>query len=157
MIERRHPSLLVERSILVTGEVDRTTDFERGMPTAHQAWDGSRWHHDAEVIDDQALVVNLRGKGLVVVTGCGHAGVVNIVRHALRLTGTDRLHAVIGGFHLSGAAFEPIIGPTVAALVGMAPDLVAPGHCTGWRAQHAMAARFGEAFIPNSVGTCFEI
>jgi 7,8-dihydropterin-6-yl-methyl-4-(beta-D-ribofuranosyl)aminobenzene 5'-phosphate synthase len=157
VIERRHPSLLVERGILVTGEVDRTTDFERGMPTAHQAWDGSRWHHDAEVIDDQALVVNLRGKGLVVVTGCGHAGVVNIVRHALRLTGTDRLHAVIGGFHLSGAAFEPIIGPTVAALVGMAPDLVAPGHCTGWRAQHALARAMPDAWVQSSSGTTYRM
>jgi len=96
--------------------VDRVTEFERGMPPQHQAWDGQRWQHDPAVIDDQALVINVRGRGLVIVTGCGHAGVVNIIRHAMRLTGVRSLLAVIGGFHLSGPAFEPVIEPTVAAL-----------------------------------------
>lgn len=157
VIERRHPSLLVEGSILITGEVDRTTEFERGMPAAHQAWDGSRWHHDAKVIDDQALVVNLRGRGLVVLTRCGHAGIVNIARHAMRLTGVGKVLAVIGGFHLSGPAFEPIIGPTVAALVEMAPELVAPGHCTGWRAQHALAGALPHAWVQSSSGTSYHL
>lgn len=66
------------------------------------------------VLDDQALVVHVRDRGLVVLTGRGHAGVVNIVRQAVRLTGVHRLHALIGGLHLSGPAFEPIIPPTVA-------------------------------------------
>jgi hypothetical protein len=78
--ERRQPSVLVDGSILITGEVERTTRFERGMPPAHQAWDGRDWHHDAEVIDDQALVVHVRGQGLIALSGCGHAGIVNIVR-----------------------------------------------------------------------------
>ena len=86
IIERRQPSLLAG-GILITGEVDRVTEFERGMPPQHQAWDGHGWRHDPIVIDDQALVINVRGRGLVVITGCGHAGVVNIVRHAMRLTG----------------------------------------------------------------------
>ena len=87
VLERRHPSLLVDDSVLITGEVDRTTDFENGMPPSHQAWDGDHWLHDPWVEDDQALVVHVRGRGLVVLTGCGHAGAVNIVRHAQRLTG----------------------------------------------------------------------
>ena len=114
VIERRQPSLLA-CGILITGEVDRVTGFEHGMPRAHQAWDGNGWRHDPDVIDDQALVINVRGRGLVVITGCGHAGVVNIVRHAMRLTGVGRPLALIGGFHLSGPALEPVIGPTVAA------------------------------------------
>ncbi len=153
VIERRQPSLLAGGSILITGEVDRTTEFERGMPPPHQAWDGHQWRHDATVIDDQALVVNVRGQGLVVITGCGHAGVVNIVRQALRLTGVDRLHAVIGGFHLSGPAFEPIIEPTVSALTELAPALIVPGHCTGWRAQHALARALPDAWVQPSVGS----
>ncbi|MFD4609900.1 hypothetical protein ACFWOT_17735 [Streptomyces sp. NPDC058440] len=84
-IERRQPSLLAG-GILITGEVDRVTEFEHGMPPAHQAWDGNGWRHDPAVIDDQALVINVRGRGLVIITGCGHAGVVNIIRHAMRLT-----------------------------------------------------------------------
>jgi 7,8-dihydropterin-6-yl-methyl-4-(beta-D-ribofuranosyl)aminobenzene 5'-phosphate synthase len=157
VIERRDPSLLVDGSVLITGEVDRTTDFERGMPPPHQAWDGSGWSHDPRVLDDQALVVHVRDQGLVVLTGCGHAGAVNIARHARRLTGVDRLHALVGGLHLSGGAFEPVIAPTVAALTDLAPDLVASAHCTGWRAQHALASALPAAWVPSSSGTSFRL
>ncbi|MFC5993108.1 MBL fold metallo-hydrolase [Pseudonocardia hispaniensis] len=157
VVERRHPSLLVDGCVLITGEVDRTTEFERGMPPAHQAWSGSGWEHDPLVIDDQALVVHVRDRGLVVLTGCGHAGAVNIVRHAQRLTGVDRLHALVGGLHLGGPFFEPIIPPTIEALTTMAPDLVVPGHCTGWRAQHALAAALPEAWVQGSSGTTYRL
>jgi 7,8-dihydropterin-6-yl-methyl-4-(beta-D-ribofuranosyl)aminobenzene 5'-phosphate synthase len=73
-----------------------------------------------------------------------------------RLTGEERVHAVLGGFHLSGPAFEPIIGQTCEALGEFSPDYLVPTHCTGWRATHAIAARYPDAFIQNSVGTCFE-
>ena len=89
-------------------------------------------------------------------TGCGHSGIVNILLYVRRLTGGHHLHAVIGGFHLSGPRFEPIIAPTCDALADLAPDYLVPSHCTGWRAIHAMAARFPNAFIQNSVGTRFE-
>jgi 7,8-dihydropterin-6-yl-methyl-4-(beta-D-ribofuranosyl)aminobenzene 5'-phosphate synthase len=157
VIERREPSLLADGCILITGEVDRTTEFERGMPTAHQAWNGSHWRHDPLVVDDQALVVHLRGRGLVVLTGCGHAGAINIVRHAQRLTGVPALHALLGGMHLGGPAFEPIIAPTVAALTEMTPSLVVPGHCTGWRAQHALAAALPDAWVAGSSGSSFRL
>jgi 7,8-dihydropterin-6-yl-methyl-4-(beta-D-ribofuranosyl)aminobenzene 5'-phosphate synthase len=155
VIERAQPSLLCG-GILITGEVDRVTEFEHGMP-AHRAWDGHRWLHDPTVIDDQALVISVRGRGLVVITGCGHAGVVNIIRQAMRLTGVHRLLAVIGGFHLSGPAFEPVIEPTVAALTELAPELIAPGHCTGWRAQHTLAATLPDAWVQSSVGTTYTL
>jgi len=157
VIERRVPSLLLDGAVLITGEVDRTTEFERGMPPSHQALVGGEWRHDAMVIDDQALIVHVRDRGLVVLTGCGHAGAVNIVRHAQRLTGVSRLHALIGGLHLSGPAFEPIIGPTVAALTAAAPDLIVPGHCTGWRAQHALAAALPDAWVQGSSGTTYHM
>lgn len=132
---------------------DRVTEFEHGMPQAHQAWDGNGWRHDPAVIDDQALIINVRGRGLVIITGCGHAGVVNIIRHAMMLTGVSKLLALIGGFHLSGPAFEPVIGPTTAALTELAPELIVPGHCTGWRAQHTLAAALPDAWVQTSVGT----
>jgi 7,8-dihydropterin-6-yl-methyl-4-(beta-D-ribofuranosyl)aminobenzene 5'-phosphate synthase len=156
VLERRQPSLLVG-GILVTGEVDRVTEFEHGMPPQHQAWNGHDWQHDPTVIDDQALVISVRGRGLVVITGCSHAGVVNIIRHAMRLTGVSRLLAVIGGFHLSGPAFEPVIGPTVAALTELAPEVIAPGHCTGWRAQHILATALPAAWVQTSVGTTYTL
>ncbi|MFI5610324.1 MBL fold metallo-hydrolase [Amycolatopsis sp. NPDC051903] len=153
VIERREPSLLADGCVLITGEVVRSTEFEKGMPPSHQAWLDGEWRHDPLVVDDQALVVNLRGKGLVVLTGCGHAGVVNIVKQAQRLTEVDRLHALVGGLHLGGRAFEPIIDPTVAALAELSPTLLAPGHCTGWRAQQALAAALPAAWVPSSSGS----
>ena len=72
----------------------------------------------------------MRGRGLVVLTGCGHSGIVNILRYARKLTGEDPLHAVVGGFHLSGPLFEPVIPPTCDALADLAPDYLVPTHCT---------------------------
>jgi 7,8-dihydropterin-6-yl-methyl-4-(beta-D-ribofuranosyl)aminobenzene 5'-phosphate synthase len=156
IVEQSQPSFLLGGSLLVTGEVDRTTDFEHGLAPTHQAFHDGEWRPDQLVLDDQALVAEVRGKGLVVITGCGHAGVINTLRYIKKLTGRDRLHAVIGGFHLSGPRFEPLIGPTCDAFAELAPDFLVPGHCTGWKATHALAARFPEAFLQNSVGTRFE-
>ena len=156
IIEEKQPSFLLEGSLLVTGEVDRTTEFERGF-LVHQAFRDGQWQPDPLILDDQALVMNVRDKGLVVLTGCGHAGVVNILRYARKLTGVDRLYAVIGGFHLNGPLFEPIIPDTCDALAELAPTVIVPTHCTGWRAIHALAARFPDAFIQNSVGTRYEL
>jgi 7,8-dihydropterin-6-yl-methyl-4-(beta-D-ribofuranosyl)aminobenzene 5'-phosphate synthase len=157
VIERRQPSLLLDGSILITGEVDRTTDFERGMPPSHERWSGSSWEPDPLVLDDQALVVHVEGEGLVVVTGCAHAGAVNIVRHAQRLTGIARLHALIGGLHLNGDYYTSSIGPTVEALTELAPDLLVPGHCTGWRAQHTLAAALPDSWVQGSSGTRYRL
>ena len=157
LVERRQPSLLVDDCVLITGEVDRTTEYERGMPAAHEAWTGTAWRHDPDVVDDQALVVHVRGRGLVVLTGCGHAGAVNIARHAQRLTGVGHVAALLGGLHLGGPAFEPVIGPTVEALTAMELSLVVPGHCTGWRAQHALAAALPNAWTAGSSGSSYRI
>ena len=156
IVERRQPSLLLDGSVLVTGEVDRTTDFETGM-RFHETFGPNGWEPDPLIMDDQAIVVHVRDRGLVVLTGCGHAGAVNICRYALRLTGVPTLAGLFGGFHLTGPAFEPIIEPTVAALQAMAPQVIVPAHCTGWRAQHRLAAGLPDAFVPNAVGTSFTI
>ena len=155
IVEQRQPSFLLDGSLLVTGEVDRTTEFERGFP-GHEAHRDGAWEPDPLILDDQALVAMVRGQGLVVLTGCGHSGIINILRYVRKLTGENRIHAVLGGFHLSGKAFEPIIGPTCDALGEFFADFLVPAHCTGWRATHVLAARFPEAFIQNSVGTRFE-
>jgi 7,8-dihydropterin-6-yl-methyl-4-(beta-D-ribofuranosyl)aminobenzene 5'-phosphate synthase len=155
-IEEKGPSFLLDGSLLVTGEVDRTTEFERGF-LVHQAFRDGDWQPDPLILDDQAVVLNVRDKGLVILTGCGHAGIVNIVRYARKLTGVERVYAVIGGFHLNGPLFEPIIPNTCEALAELAPEVIVPAHCTGWRATHALAARFPDVFIQNSVGTRFEL
>ena len=99
--------------------------------------------------------MHVRGRGLVVLTGCGHAGAINIVRHAQRLAAVPALHALVGGLHLSGPAFQPVIAPTVDALAEMNPGLVVPGHCTGWRGQHALAAALPGAWEAGSSGSSF--
>jgi 7,8-dihydropterin-6-yl-methyl-4-(beta-D-ribofuranosyl)aminobenzene 5'-phosphate synthase len=152
IVEERQPSFLLDGSVLVTGEVDRTTPFETGFP-GHEAHVHGAWEPDPLILDDQALVLRLAGRGLVVLTGCGHAGIVNVVRHAQRLTGETRVAAVIGGFHLSGRMFEPIIEPTVAAFDELLPELLMPAHCTGWKAVHRLAARFPDAFVQSATGT----
>jgi 7,8-dihydropterin-6-yl-methyl-4-(beta-D-ribofuranosyl)aminobenzene 5'-phosphate synthase len=93
----------------------------------------------------------------VILTGCGHAGIVNICRYARRLTGIDQIHAVIGGFHLGGPLFEPIIAATIEAFEELAPDVLVPAHCTGWKATHAIARKLPDAFIQNSIGTTLEL
>ena len=153
IIEQRTPSFLLDGSVLITGEVDRTTDFERGMPPYHQAFRRNGWEADPLVIDDQALILNVRDKGLVVLTGCGHAGVINLTRYAMRLTGTERVHAVIGGFHLSGPAYSPMVPRVVAEFQDIKPDVLIPGHCVGIREAFALAEGLPDAFIPNAVGT----
>lgn len=156
VVEEQQPSFLFDRSVLITGEVPRTSGYEPGFPP-QQAWRDGGWEPDPLVLDDQALIVDVKGKGLLVITGCGHAGVVNICRYAGRLTRDRPLYAVMGGFHLNGPVFEPLIPRVLEDLGALAPSVVVPAHCTGWRAQHAMGARFGEAFVPNTVGTRFEL
>jgi 7,8-dihydropterin-6-yl-methyl-4-(beta-D-ribofuranosyl)aminobenzene 5'-phosphate synthase len=150
--EGRQPCSLLDGGLLATGEIERTTEFERGLPV-HQAFRDGEWQPDPLIYDDQALVANVRGKGLAVITGCAHAGVVNTVRYARKLTGIDQVYAVIGGFHLGTPVFEPAIQPTLEALGEFEPQVLAPSHCTGWRATHALAAAFPDAFIQSSVGT----
>jgi 7,8-dihydropterin-6-yl-methyl-4-(beta-D-ribofuranosyl)aminobenzene 5'-phosphate synthase len=152
IIEDRAPTMLIGGHALVTGQIARTTSFEKGSPT-QVAWIDDKWQPDPWIHDDQAVIINVKDKGLIVLTGCGHAGVVNTLKHARDLTGVGDIHAVIGGFHLTGPIFEPIIVPTVEALKEFNPSIIVPEHCTGWRAMHLIAKEFPDAFIPNSVGT----
>jgi 7,8-dihydropterin-6-yl-methyl-4-(beta-D-ribofuranosyl)aminobenzene 5'-phosphate synthase len=152
IVEERQPSFLLDGAVLITGEVDRTTEFETGFQ-GHEALRDGGWRADPLILDDQALVVSLGDRGLVILSGCGHAGIVNTVRFARKLTGNDAVAAIIGGFHLSGPMFERIIEPTVDALAELSPSLLVPAHCTGWRAVHRLATRFPDAFVMSTVGT----
>ena len=156
IIEEVGPTMLIGGSALVSGQIPRVTEYEKGSPNQLAVIDGE-WKPDPWIHDDQAIVMNVKDKGLVVLTGCGHAGVINTLKHAIALTGVNRIHAVIGGFHLTGPIFEPVIAPTVQALREFSPSVLVPQHCTGWKATHLMASEFPEAFVPNSVGTTMVI
>jgi len=155
VVEDRGPTLLIDDVVLVSGQVERTTEFENGLPPhLARTGDGS-WVPDPMIWDDQNIVVHVRGRGLVVVSACSHAGAVNVLRNARRLTGENRIAAFLGGFHLTGGIFEPIIPITVREIAAMDVGMLIPCHCTGWRAVHELARSLPDAFVQPSVGTTF--
>lgn len=156
LVEERRPTLLVGGHALVTGQIPRTTPYEKGSPT-QVAWIDGEWQPDPWIHDDQAVILNVQNKGLVVLTGCGHAGLINTLQHAIAMTGVENVYAVLGGFHLTGKIFEPVIAPTIQALKQINPTVIVPQHCTGWRASFEITREFPEAFVPNSVGTKFSL
>ena len=141
--------------LLVTGEIPRSTRYEIGFPLQHaETRDGLM--HDPMVRDDQALVANVKGLGLVIISGCGHAGIINTINHARKLAGIKRVHAVVGGFHLTGPMYEGAIEPTLDAMGLVDPRYIVPCHCTGWKAVNRIAQLFPEKFIQPSVGTTLD-
>ena len=154
VVEEQGPSLLLGGSVLVTGQIQRVTEFEKGFPLQHARTNGG-WEPDTWIWDDQAIVMNVRGKGLVVLSSCSHSGVINVLRHVQFVTGIEHIHGFIGGLHLTGGLFEPILPATLDTLVSIGPDLIVPGHCTGWRATHEVSARLPTAYSASNVGTTF--
>jgi len=152
VIEESGQTLLLDSTILVSGQVERVSAFEQGFPI-HYAHSESGWELDPMIWDDQNLIVNIKDKGLVIVSGCSHAGAVNVLRNAQRLTGEARVAGFIGGLHLTGGIFEPIIAPTVDAFVAAGIGRLLPAHCTGWKAVHQFARALPDAFVQPAVGT----
>jgi len=152
LIEEPGQTLLLDGTVLISGQVERKTEFEKGLPI-HYARSSDGWSPDPMIWDDQNLIVNVRNKGLVIVSGCSHAGAVNVLHNAQRLTEERRLAGFIGGFHLTGGIFEPIIEPTVKAFVDSKVGCVLPAHCTGWKAVHVLARAMPDAFVQSAVGT----
>jgi 7,8-dihydropterin-6-yl-methyl-4-(beta-D-ribofuranosyl)aminobenzene 5'-phosphate synthase len=146
-------STLASDLVLVTGEVERITDFEKGFPWA-EAKINDHWAIDP-FYDDQGVAVQVKDKGLVVIGGCSHAGIINTVKQAQEITGTEAVYAVLGGFHLTGPIFDPIIGPTIEEMKKIAPEYVVPMHCTGWKAINQFAKEMPKQFLLNSVGTTY--
>jgi 7,8-dihydropterin-6-yl-methyl-4-(beta-D-ribofuranosyl)aminobenzene 5'-phosphate synthase len=107
------------------------------------------------ILDDRAIAINVKDKGLVVLSGCAHAGIINTIAFAQQITGEMRIYAIIGGFHLAGKDNENRIEPTINELKKINPTLIAPSHCTGWKAIHAVAQALPNAFVWNSVGNLY--
>jgi 7,8-dihydropterin-6-yl-methyl-4-(beta-D-ribofuranosyl)aminobenzene 5'-phosphate synthase len=156
VVNTTEPQALADGMVHLSGEIPRTTAFERGFPGQYrQTLDGEGWEPDELVMDERFVAVNVTGKGLVIFTACSHAGVINVLKHA---TGTFQdvpVHAIVGGLHLAGAN-EKIIPETVEAMREFHPAYIVAGHCTGWRAITALNNAFGEdKLIPLSVGKQF--
>jgi 7,8-dihydropterin-6-yl-methyl-4-(beta-D-ribofuranosyl)aminobenzene 5'-phosphate synthase len=152
LVEKQSQSLWIEDSILVTGEIPRTNDFEKGFPNHYSEIDG-KMENDPLIKDDQAIVLNIKDQGLVIITGCAHAGIINIIKYAKELSGENRVYALIGGMHLTGGVFEPLIPQTIDELEQLKPNFIIPCHCSGLKAVTETAKNMPNAFIQNSVGT----
>lgn len=150
--KRAAASTIADGLILVSGMVGRETEFETGSP-GMEAKRKEAWGPDS-FEDDQAIAFHLKDKGLVVLGGCSHAGIINTVRHVARTAGIDKIHAVLGGFHLSGPS-EGLIEPTVAAMQAINPELIVPTHCTGWKAINRFEQEMPDQFVLNTVGSTY--
>jgi 7,8-dihydropterin-6-yl-methyl-4-(beta-D-ribofuranosyl)aminobenzene 5'-phosphate synthase len=148
-------------SLLITGQIPRKTSFEKGFPIQYVEKEEEKSKNyklipDPLVNDDQAIIVNIKEKGLVIVTGCGHAGIINTMNYAKSLTGVDKVYAVVGGFHLTGSIiYEDIIEATITELQKADPEYLVPCHCTGWQATNRIIEIMPEKFMQTSVGTTF--
>jgi 7,8-dihydropterin-6-yl-methyl-4-(beta-D-ribofuranosyl)aminobenzene 5'-phosphate synthase len=149
----KEASMLASDLILISGEVPRVTDFEKGFPWAeakiNDTWVVDPFH------DDQGVAVKVKGRGLVVISGCSHAGIINTVKYVQAVAQTSKVHAVLGGFHLTGPIFEPIIGPTIEGMKKIGPDFVMPMHCTGWQAINQFAREMPQQFVLTTAGTTY--
>jgi 7,8-dihydropterin-6-yl-methyl-4-(beta-D-ribofuranosyl)aminobenzene 5'-phosphate synthase len=139
---------------LASGDIPRQTSYETGL-TGHHSWHGDHVTLDPEIHDERFLAANVRGRGTTVLTACSHAGVVNVGLEALRLLPDRPVDLLLGGYHLAGAAVEDRIDATVRDLKDLIdPRIVAPGHCTGWRAAAALTNAFSpSSCAPSVVGT----
>ena len=142
--------------VMISGEIPRVTKFEKGFSLQYKEKDNENdLIPDPLVCDDQALIMNVRNKGLIILTGCGHAGIINTIKFAKKVTGIERIHCVIGGFHLSGQDYEDSIPLTLAELTKVDPRYIVPCHCTGWKATNKIIDMMPKKFIPSSVGSTF--
>jgi len=138
--------------ITTTGEVPRITAFEkvRGFWGVHNG----RFLLDM-MLDDQSLVIDVENKGLVVISGCAHSGIINTVKHAQKITENSMVYAVLGGFHLTSADYKTIQA-TVDELEKLDLKFVGPCHCTGKKATKRFAESFGGRCQPLHTGDIIE-
>jgi 7,8-dihydropterin-6-yl-methyl-4-(beta-D-ribofuranosyl)aminobenzene 5'-phosphate synthase len=147
--------LLLDRHFYYSGQIPRVSAFETGRAD-HLCREhaGDPWTPDPLLLDERMVVAHVRGLGLIVFSACSHAGIVNVCSEVARLFPDIPIHAVIGGLHLGGV-MERIIPETVAGLAPFDIRHIIAGHCTGWRAVHALADTYGEVVSVSAVGTTY--
>jgi 7,8-dihydropterin-6-yl-methyl-4-(beta-D-ribofuranosyl)aminobenzene 5'-phosphate synthase len=149
--ETKVPLSLLDGDVLYLGEIHRQTEFEKGMPNAFfmdkgiETWDA--------IEEDTGIVINIKGRGLVALAGCAHSGIVNTVNYARTVTSVNSVHVIMGGFHLTGPAFEPIVGKTISELKKINPTYIVPTHCTGRKSVMEIEKAMPAQFILNMAGT----
>ncbi|MGA3128088.1 MAG: MBL fold metallo-hydrolase [Candidatus Korobacteraceae bacterium] len=153
IVETKDPTPIIPGAYL-SGRIEQVTEYEE-ISSRFLAKSGNEFVQET-FVGEQAVVLNAKGKGLVVLSSCAHRGIVNTVKHAQKMTGIDKVHAVIGGCHLINAKPELII-KTVADLKAIKPDYIVPAHCTGFEAISTFAREMPDQFILNTAGTRYII
>jgi 7,8-dihydropterin-6-yl-methyl-4-(beta-D-ribofuranosyl)aminobenzene 5'-phosphate synthase len=147
----REPAVIAP-GVMLSGEMQDQEPFEPIPASLKVERDGAVVPDS--FIGEQTLVCHVRDRGLVVVTSCSHRGIVGICRHATRIAGVPKIHAVVGGFHLSGLSAERV-ERVVDAFRGLGLDHVVPQHCTGIEAIATLWHRLPSQLVVSSVGTTF--
>lgn len=157
VVNTREPQLVGDGAFWVSGEVPRVTKYEVGLPGhVRRAADGTSWEPDPLILDERFVAVHVKDRGVFVLSACSHAGIVNVLTHAHATFPSAPIYGAMGGLHLSGVT-EAIIPETIADLKRFRPALLAPGHCTGWRAISVMAREVGDALVPSAVGKLYRL
>jgi 7,8-dihydropterin-6-yl-methyl-4-(beta-D-ribofuranosyl)aminobenzene 5'-phosphate synthase len=151
-----HP--LCDGLLLGSGAIDRVTEYEQGL-VGHTSFRDGEAIPDPLIMDERFVAAQVCGRGVSVLSACSHAGVVNACLGARQRFGDEPIDVVLGGYHLAGKAMEPRIPATVRDLrERIAPRIVAPGHCTGWRAKAALAEAFAPGrYAPSVVGSLYRL
>lgn len=147
--------LLLDGHFYYSGEIPRVSAFEKGR-VDHLCRTGpdAPWEPDPLLMDERCLLVHVRHLGLVLFSACSHAGIVNVCTHVKTLLPELPIYALMGGLHLGGV-MERLIPDTVDGLKPFKIRYIISGHCTGWRALHALANAFGDAVSESAVGTTY--
>lgn len=142
---------LIAKFLLLTGPIEQITDFEKGSKVLCIEKDVIV---PDSFVGEQSLVFHVKNKGLVVITSCAHRGIINTVKYAKKITGENKVHAIMGGFHLSGSKPE-VREKTLKSLKEINADFIIPMHCTGSEAIRAIADQMPDKYIVTTVGTRF--
>jgi 7,8-dihydropterin-6-yl-methyl-4-(beta-D-ribofuranosyl)aminobenzene 5'-phosphate synthase len=143
----------VAKGIYLTGEVARKTRFEKPDPRLFSETEG-KMVQDI-FLDDQSLILDTK-KGMVVILGCAHSGMINILNHVIQKTGKEKFYAILGGTHLDFLTAEQL-EESIRSLKKMQIEKIGVSHCTGMRAAFRLHQEFGARYFYGCVGSVLEI
>ena len=150
--------VLCDGFFFASGEIERQTPYENGL-AGHHTFRGNEVTLDPLIMDERYVAASVSGRGVSILSACSHAGVVNACLDAQRRFTQMPIDVILGGYHLAGKAMEERISETVRDLaMRIQPRLVAPGHCTGWRAKTALCDAFAPGrYAPSFVGSVYHL
>ena len=151
IVEAAEPYPMLDGNIVFLGSIPRETEYEHGAPNLYYSDKGNVKPDD--FADDTSLIAHLKGKGLIIISGCAHAGIINTIRYAQKVSGISTVFAVYGGFHLAGKHMATVVEKTTTDLQKINPEYIIPGHCTGHNAIGRIEQTMPEKLIINMAGT----